>query len=151
MTAYFDTNYNCFRNLACVALSFSVQSPEQVVAADLPSIVILGAVREAERAAEVEADQKVSAYQLALTTSVEASRKAATKARTKNGGKVNDDGARPEEETRKNERHLGNTTATTSERRGDLMELIVISGKRRANEVGHPILRAGVDREVEVQ
>ena len=139
-----------FRHLACFAVSFSVQSPGQAVAADPPSIADLGAVREVEHAAEVEADQEVTVYQSAPTTSVKASRKAATKARTNRGGRINDDGARPEEETTKNERDLGNTTASTSERRRDPMDLIVINGKRCANEVGHLFLRAGVGREVEV-
>ena len=130
-----------------------MQSPEQAVGADPPSIAVLGAVREPEHAAEVEAeaDQEVTAYQSALTTSVEASRKAATKAQTNRGGRINDDEARPEEETTRNECDLGNTTASTSERRRDLMDLIVINGKRCANEVGHLFLRAGVDREVGVQ
>lgn len=142
--------WSCFLNLACFAVSFLVQSPEQAVGADPPSFAVLGAVREAEHAAEVEADQGVTAYQSALTTTVEASRKAATKVQTNRGGRINDDEARPEEETTKNERDLGNTTASTSERRRDPMDLIVINGKRCVNEVGHLSLRAGVDREVEV-
>lgn len=126
----------------------NVQSPEQAVGADPQSIAVLGAVQKAEHAAEVEADQEVTAYQSALTTSVEVNQKAATKAGRSIGGKINDDEARPEEETRKNERNLGNTTASTSERRRDPMDLIVTNGKRC--EVGHLFLRAGVDREVEV-
>ncbi|KAJ7379574.1 hypothetical protein OS493_013969 [Desmophyllum pertusum] len=59
--------------------SRTVQSPEQAAAVDLPSIVALGAVREAE----VEADQEVTAYRSARPTiSAEAGRKAATKAPT---------------------------------------------------------------------
>jgi len=140
-----------FFNLACFAVSFSVLFPEQAGAADPLSIVVLGAVREAAHAAEVEADQKVTAYRLALTTLVEANRKAATKVQTNRRGSINDDGARPEEETTKNERDLGNTTATTSERRRDPMDLIDINEKRRANEVGHLSLKAAVDRVVEVR
>ena len=138
--------WSCFLNLVCFAVCFSVQSPGQAVGADPRSIAVLGAVRAAEHAAEVEADQEVTAYQLALTTSVEASRKAATKAQTNRGGRINDGEARPEKETTKNERNLGDTTGSTSERN----DLIVINGKRCANEVGHLFLRAGVDREVEV-
>ena len=120
----------------------------QAVGADPPLIADLGAVRAAEHTAEVEAeaDQEVTAYQSALRKSVEASRKVATKAQTNRGGKINDGEARPEEETTKNERNLGDTTASTSERR----DLIVTNGKRCVNEVGHLFLRAGVDREVEV-
>lgn len=140
-----------FFNLVCFAVSFSVLFPEQAGAADPLSIVVLGAVREAAHAAEVEADQKVTAYRLALTTLVEANRKAATKVQTNRRGSINDDGARPEEETTKNERDLGNTTATTSERRRDPMDLIDINEKRRANEVGPLSLRAAVDRVVEVR
>lgn len=129
----------------------SVRSLEQAVAADPPSIAALGAVREARHAAEVEADQGVTAYQSVPTILAEASRKAAMKAQTNGKGGVNDDGARSEEERTKNERDLGNTTATTSERRRDLTDLIVINETRRANEVGLLILRAKVDHEVEVQ
>lgn len=133
-----------FLNLACFAVSFSVQSPEQAVGVDPPSTAVLGAVRKAEHAVEVEADQEVTAYQSAPTTSVEANRKVATKAERSRGGETNDDEARPEEETRKNERDLGNTTASTSERRLDPMDL------KCTIEVDHLFLRAGVDREVEV-
>ena len=50
-----------------------------------------------------------------------------------------------------NDHDLGNTTAITCERRRDLTELIVINGKRRANEVYRRILVAEVDHEVGVQ
>lgn len=134
-------------------INISVQSREQAVAADPPSIAALGAVREALYVAEVEADQGVTAgaYQSVLTILAEAKQKAATKAQTNEKGRVNDDGARSEEETTKNERDLGNTTATTSERKRDPTDLTVINEKRRAIEVDRLILRAEVDREVEVQ
>lgn len=134
-------------------INISVQSREQAVAADPPSIAALGAVREAPHVAEVEADQGVTAgaYQSVLTILAEAKQKAATKAQTNEKGRVNDDGARSEEETTKNERDLGNTTATTSERKRDPTDLTVINEKRRAIEVDRLILRAEVDREVEVQ
>ena len=135
----------------------SVQSLEQAVVADLPSLAALGAVRqvrhavEVEAKAEAEADPEVTAYQSARTMSAGARRKAATKAQTNGKAGVNDDGARPEEGTTINENDLGNTTATTSERRQDLTGIIVISEKRYANEVDLLILKAEVDREVGVQ
>ena len=95
------------------------QSPEEAAAADRQSIAALGAVLEAERAAEVAAHQEVTAFQSVRTILAEASRTAATKAPTSKRRleRVNDDGALPEEGTRKNDRVLGSTTAITFGRR----------------------------------
>lgn len=133
-----------------VCLDILAQAPEEAVAADRQSIAVLGVVREAEHAAEVGADQEATAYRLALTISAEASLTVAMKARRNRRGltRVNDDEARAEEGTKKDERVLGNMTASTFGRSRELMlVLIVISGKRRGNEVGRRCHGAEVDHE----
>lgn len=63
-------------------------------------------------------------------------------------GKINDGEVWFEEEMRKNECNFGNMMVSMFERWWDLMDLIVINGKRC--EVGYFFFRVGVDCEVEV-
>ena len=116
----------------------AVQFPGEIAEADLPYITALGAGQEVRRQAEVEADQEVTACRSAPTTLAEVTQRAATKVRKKRKRRINEEGARPEEETMKNDHDLGNTTVTTCERKRELTELIVTNGRRR--EVGRRIL-----------
>ena len=116
----------------------AVQFPGEIAEADLPYITDLGAGQEVRRQAEVEADQEVTACRSAPTTLAEVTQRAATKVRKKRKRRINEEGARPEEETMKNDHDLGNTTVTTCERKRELTELIVTNGRRR--EVGRRIL-----------
>lgn len=124
----------------------NVQSLEEIAEVDLPSITALGAGREVQLPAEVEVDQEVTACRSAPTTSAEVTPKAATKARKNRKRRVNDEGARPEEGTMKNDHDLGNTTVTTCKRKGELTELLVTNGRRR--EVDRRILVVEVDHGV---
>ena len=116
----------------------AVQFPGEIAEADLPYITALGAGQEVQRQAEVEADQEVTVCRSAPTTLAEVTQRAATKVRKKRKRRINEEGARPEEETMKNDHDLGNTTVTTCERKRELTELIVTNGRRR--EVGRRIL-----------
>lgn len=126
--------------LFCFVFFFltAVQFPGEIAEADLPYITALGAGQEVRRQAEVEADQEVTACRSAPTTLAEVTQRAATKVRKKRKRRINEEGARPEEETMKNDHDLGNTTVTTCERKRELTELIVTNGRRR--EVGRRIL-----------
>ena len=129
-----------FLFLFCFVCFFltAVQFPGEIAEADLPYITALGAGQEVRRQAEVEADQEVTACRSAPTTLAEVTQRAATKVRKKRKRRINEEGARPEEETMKNDHDLGNTTVTTCERKRELTELIVTNGRRR--EVGRRIL-----------